>query len=44
MRIRGKRKRQFHEELKARIKNRQLKGRQEDDLADDLSNPQVMVL
>ncbi|GFY14896.1 uncharacterized protein TNCV_234461 [Trichonephila clavipes] len=28
----------------ARIKNRQLKYRQEDDLADDLSNPQVMVL
>ncbi|GFT99390.1 uncharacterized protein TNCV_3357301 [Trichonephila clavipes] len=28
----------------ARIKNRQLKCRQEDDLADDLSNPQVMVL
>ncbi|GFX71902.1 transposable element Tc1 transposase [Trichonephila clavipes] len=28
----------------ARIKNRQLKYRQEDDLADDPSNPQVMVL
>ncbi|GFS77260.1 hypothetical protein TNCV_3758461 [Trichonephila clavipes] len=28
----------------ARIKNRQLKCRQEDDLADDPSNPQVMVM